>query len=165
MEHETTLEYTMSLVREAVGGFWRRSVGARMWIALGLCAAGLVLSLVEGDRSWFVGFLATALFFGVASLLTLYVAHYRNATRKLRDMGAPRAVFRATEDSFTVSSGAGTATVPWFLVTEVWKFDRCWLLMLSKTQFMTLPLASVSEEMRRFILQRVAAAGGKVDDV
>jgi hypothetical protein len=45
----------------------------------------------------------------------------------------------------------------------VWKLKSCWLLLFSKAHFMTFPLANVSEEMRTFILQRIAANGGKVD--
>jgi hypothetical protein len=36
-------------------------------------------------------------------------------------------------------------------------------LRFSKAQFITLPLAGVSEEMRAFILQRIAATGGKTN--
>jgi hypothetical protein len=102
-------------------------------------------------------------FFGAMFVAAIYFVHYRNALQKFRDMGQPRATFRASEESFTVSSGAGTSTLPWSSVTQVWKFKNCWLLLFSKAQFMTLPLACISEDMRSFVLKRVVAAGGKAD--
>jgi hypothetical protein len=163
MEHETTLEYSVPLLREAVAGFWRRSVGLGVLLALIVCAGMLGFLLAQGDRSWVVGFLAAVIIFGAMFVVTIYFVHYRNALQKFRDMGSPRATFRAAEDSFIVSSGAGTSTMRWSSVAQVWKFKNCWLLLFSKAQFMTLPLASVSEEMRAFVLERVAAAGGKTD--
>lgn len=163
MEHETTLEYTVPLLREAVAGFWRRSVGAGILIALTVCTGMLGFFLIQGDRSWVVGFLAAVIFFGAMFVVAIYFVHYRNAIQKFRDMGSPRATFRVSEDSFTVSSGAGTSTLPWSSVTQVWKFNNCWLLLFSKAQFMTLPLGCISEETRAFVLKRVAAAGGKTD--
>jgi hypothetical protein len=77
-------------------------------------------------------------------------------------MGSPQATFSAADASFTVSSGAGTSTIPWSSVTEVMKLERCWLLLFSKAQFITVPLEGVSKEMRAFVLERITAAGGKV---
>ncbi|WP_229720865.1 YcxB family protein [Dyella nitratireducens] len=62
----------------------------------------------------------------------------------------------------SLSSGAGTASIPWSAITEIWQFKTCWLLLLSKSQFVTLPLADVRPELAAFILERVQASGGKV---
>ena len=104
MEHETTLEYTVPLLREAVAGFWRRSVGVGMLIALAVCAGVFTLLLARGDRSWVVGLLGAALTFGAALLVAIYVLHYRNAIQKFHDMGSPRATFKASVDSFPPAS-------------------------------------------------------------
>ena len=48
-------------------------------------------------------------------------------------------------------------------VTQLWRFSHFWLLSLSKTQFITLPLADLSPDMQAYVLQRVRAAGGKID--
>lgn len=164
MKHETTLEYSAPLLREAVAGFWRRSVGVGMLIALAVCAGMVVVLLTQGDRSWVVGLLGSAVTFGAAFVVAIYVVHYRNAIQKLRDMGSTQATFRVSDNSFTVSSDAATSTVPWSTVTHIWKLKNCWLLLFSKAQFMTLPLASVPQDMQAFVLARVAAAGGKIDD-
>lgn len=163
MEHETTLEYTVPLLREAVRGFWRRSVGAGLFIAIAICAGMLIFLLMQGDRSWVVGVIAAVLAFGAMLAAAVYVVHFRNSLQKFRDMGSPQAIFKASEHSFTVISAAGTSTLPWSSVKEVWKFKNCWLLLFSKAQFMTLPLACIPEETRAFIINRVAAGGGKAD--
>ncbi|HET6431108.1 YcxB family protein [Dyella sp.] len=77
-------------------------------------------------------------------------------------MGAPHATLEASESSLSLSSGAGTASLPWSAVTEVWQFKTCWLLVLSKSQFVTLPLACLPPELAAFVLARVQASGGKV---
>jgi hypothetical protein len=163
MKYETTLIYTVPIVREAVFGFWRRSVGVGFLIALVILAVVLAFDVSSGDRSWRVGMLGAVLLIGAGMMVAIYFVHYANATRKLKEMGEPRAAFTASESSFTVASGAGSSTLPWSSVTEVWKLRGCWLLLFSKAQFITLPILCVPEEMRAFILQRVAAAGGKVN--
>lgn len=163
MEQETTLEYNLPLLREAVTGFWRRSMGMGLLIASIFCAGMLGFLLVQGDRSWVVGVLAAVLLFAVVFVVAAYIIHYRNTLKKFRDMGSPRAIFKASENSFSVSSGIGTSTVPWSSVIEVWKFKNCWLLLFSKAQFITLPLECIPEEMQAFILKSVSAAGGKTD--
>jgi hypothetical protein len=163
MEHETTLEYSVPLLREAVAGFWRRSVGVATLVALAVCAGMLGVLLAQGDRSWIVGLLGSVVALGTAFVVAIYAVHYRNAVQKLHEMGSPRATFKATDSSFTVSSDLATATVPWPTVTHIWKFKNCWLLLFSKAQFMTLPLASVPPDMQAFVLARVAATGGKTD--
>lgn len=163
MEHEATLEYTLPLLREAVAGYWRRSVGVGVLVALIVCGGMFAALLAQGDRSWVVGLLGATIAFCVAFVVAVYVVHYRNAVQKLRDMGAPRARFKASVDSFTVTTDTASSTVPWATVVQVWKFRNCWLLLFSKAHFMTLPLACVPPDLRSFVLARVAAAGGKID--
>lgn len=163
MNYETTLVYTLPIVREAVLGFWLRSVGKGFPIALVFLSVVFAFDVSSGNRSWRVGMLGVVLLMGAGMMAAIYFVHYANATRKLKDMGEPRAAFTASESSFTVASGAGSSTLPWSSVTEVWKLRGCWLLLFSKAQFITLPILCVPEEMRTFILQRIAAAGGKVN--
>ena len=163
MQYEAKLQYDSSLLREALFGFWWRSVTGRLLLALIVGLSCLVYLWLSGDRSWLIGAFGTALIFCVGMIMAVYFVQSASMKRKFKDIGAPEATFRAAESSFTVTSGAGSSTLQWSSVTEVWKLNRCWLLLFSKAQFLTLPLAGVSEEMRSFILQRIAAAGGKVD--
>jgi hypothetical protein len=162
MSHEATLIYTEPLLRQAVFAFWRRSVGVGFAVALAVVALALGALVAQGEASWLVGVLGTVFVAGVAFPTGLYFVHYRNSMRKLREMGSPQATFCAEESSFTISSSIGTTKLQWSAVKELWRFSDVWLLLYSKAQFSTLPVACLSPEMQAFVLQRVRAAGGKV---
>ena len=163
MPHETTLIYSESLLRQAVFGFWRRSVGIGFFVALLIAALGLIVLVALGQSSWIIGGLAAVLVVGVAFAIVVYVVHYRRSLQKFRQMDKPQATFRADESSFTMSSDIGTTTLQWTAVKELWQFSNVWLLLYSKAQFTTLPLACLSPETQAYIVQRIRESGGKVD--
>jgi hypothetical protein len=109
-----------------------------------------------------VGTLATVLALGVVFTIALYALPFRDSLRKFREMGTPEVTFVADESTFTFTSELGNSTAKWSAITEVWRFRGFWLLSLSKTQFVTLPLTDIPSEMQTYILQRIEAAGGKV---
>ena len=162
MSHEATLIYSESLLREAVFGFWRRSIG--MGFILMLVALVVVLGLLValGAPVWIIVTLAVLLVLAAAVAVALYIGYYRNSLRKFRTMSTPRATFRADESSFTMTSDAGTTTLQWSAVKELWQFPSVWLLLYSKTQFSTLPLACLPPDIQAFVQERVREAGGKV---
>ncbi|MES2889628.1 MAG: YcxB family protein [Pseudomonadota bacterium] len=162
MSHQATLVYAEPLLREAVLAFWRRTVGVGYLVVLIALVLTLGALLVQGQRSWLVGMLATTVALGVAFAALLFAVHHRRALRKLREMGEPLATFRAEAASFTLSSGRGTATLPWSAVKALWQFPEVWLMLYSKAQFSTLPVACLSPEMRAYVVQRIEAAGGKI---
>lgn len=163
MPHEATLIYSTALLRQAVFAFWRRSVGVGFFVALLIAALGLVVLVALGQASWLIGGLAAVLVLGIAFAIVIYVVHYRRSLHKFRQMNQPRATFCADESSFTMSSDIGTTTIQWSAVKELWQFQSVWLLLYSKAQFTTLPLACLSPETQAYIVQRVRASGGKVD--
>ena len=162
MLHEATLIYSESLLREAVFGFWRRSIG--MGFILMLVALTVVLGVLValGAPVWIIMTLAVLLVLAAAVAVALYIGYYRSSLRKFRTMSTPRATFRADESSFTMTSDAGTTTLQWSAVKELWQFPSVWLLLYSKTQFSTLPLACLPPDIRAFVQERVREAGGKV---
>jgi YcxB-like protein len=162
MQHRANLRYTEHLVAQAVRAFWRKSVGAGLFVAVALMIAFLAWRLVHGDRSWIVGFTAAVIVLGIAMPIAVYVVHYRNSMGKFREMTQPIAEFVADEGTFTLISDRGTASFKWDSVKEVWKFESVWLLLFSKAQFFTLPLEDVPDPMQAFILERVRASGGKI---
>ncbi len=119
-------------------------------------------AIVRGDRSWLVGVFGLAFVLAVWLTVNVYFVHRSNSLAKLRNMGAPTAVFTVSERDFSFASGAGNSTLPWSSVLEVWRFDGFWLLLFSKAHFVTLPLASLSPEQQEFVLARVYSAGAKV---
>ncbi len=163
MPLETTLRYHPDLVRHAVICFWRRSTGWRTLLVSAALALWFGVLVARGDRSWQIGVTGAAVAISLLVCATVYVVHYRNAIGKLRDMGGtPEATLRADEESFTLTSAAGLATLPWSSVKEVWQFERVWLLLFSPAQFSTLPVADLSPEMRALIEASVRGAGGKI---
>ncbi|HXT67662.1 MAG TPA: YcxB family protein [Nitrospiraceae bacterium] len=162
MSHEATLIYSESLLREAVFGFWRRSIG--MGFILMLVALTVVLGVLValGAPVWIIVTLVVLLVLAAAVAVALYIGYYRNSLRKFRTMSTPRATFRADESSFTMTSDAGTTTLQWSAVKELWQFPSVWLLLYSKTQFSTLPLACLPPDIQAFVQERVREAGGKV---
>ncbi len=159
---KTTLIYSEPLLKRVALSFWWRVIGIKFLIAIGLTAAGLVVGYRAGDSSWLVGVAATTIFFAVAFMVVLYFMHYRNSMRKFKAMGEPHAEFVLTEDSFTLTSGAGSATLPWSSITELWKFQEYWLIFFSKSTFSTLPTTNLSPEIQRFLSERIEKAGGKI---
>ncbi len=163
MPMETTLHYHPELVRHAVICFWRRSTGRRTLLVSAALAIWFGVLVARGDRSWQIGVTGTAVAISLLVCATVYVVHYRNAMGKLRDMGGtPQATLRADQDSFTLASGAGLATLPWSSVKEVWQFERVWLLLFSPAQFSTLPVADLPPDMQDLIEARVLGAGGRI---
>jgi riboflavin transporter FmnP len=162
MQHRTTLRYTERLVAQAVRAFWRKTIGLGLMFAVPLMVAFLVWLLVGGDRSWVVGLTAAVILLGIGMPVAVYVVHYRNSMGKFREMAQPVAEFVADDDMVTLSSDRGTTSLKWNAVTEVWRFESLWLLLFSKSQFVTLPLQDVPAPMQAFILDRVKASGGKI---
>jgi hypothetical protein len=162
MPYQTTLNFNESLIRKAVLSFWWRVVGFKFVIAMVLIGSSLCFFLYIGDRSWFVGAHATVLTIGISFLIALYWTHYRNGLKKFRAMSSPQATFSASESSFTLQSDLGSSTLPWSSITEIWQFEQYWLMLFSKAQFVTLPLADISPEFRASILERVRTSGGVI---
>ena len=160
--HEITLHYDEELLRRAVLRYWWRQIGIGYILALAVLAACLIILIESGNTSWFVGATGTVLGMCLFVMIALYVVSYRRALQKLKMMGEPQATLILSESSLTMSSGAGSSTVPWSTITEIWQFPDFWLLFFSKTNFSTLPLADVSPEARAFFVERVRASGGKI---
>ncbi|HHT0593919.1 TPA: YcxB family protein [Legionella anisa] len=84
--------------------------------------------------------------------------------KKIQENGGhPDVQFLASEDNFTISSGAGSATLPWSSIESVWQFSDYYLLFYSKSQFSIIPLAGVNEEIKHYIIKHVRDAGGKIN--
>lgn len=162
--HRTVLTYPKPLIRRAVHSFLWRAVGFYLLVALTMVAIGFVVSIRRGDTSWFVGVLGTVFVLGMAFLLALYRAHYRTDLDALKRMGSDKATLEAGEAFLSFSSGAGTSSLPWTKVTEVWQFKTYWLLFVSnpKSRYLIVPLADMPADMAAFMLSRVQAAGGKL---
>jgi hypothetical protein len=159
---QTTLHYNEAILRRAVFCFWRRSVGWPIFFVPPFLLAYLLFALHQGQRGWLVGVVATVLLMAMAMPVMIYVVHFRNTMQKFRDMGEPLATLSFDDRSFTLSSALGSSTLRWASVSQVWMFDTVWLLLFSKAQFVTLPLADLPVAMQQLINEHVRNSGGKV---
>lgn len=162
MPHHATLNYSNALLHRSVRAFWWRATGWRMRLGVVVLCTLFVATWLGGDRTWAVGALGVAFAVSLGMLVMVYVVHRGNSLAKLRDMGAPTAVFTADETGMRFVSGAGDSRLPWSMVQEIWPFDGFWLLVFSKAQFVTLPLADLSPQMQAFIREKAQAAGARV---
>ena len=161
MSHQVMLHYDEPLLRQAVLRFWWRLIGVRFVIALVVMSACLAWLVFHGDRSWFVGVIATVLALAFTFIVAIYFVHYRSAMTRFKNMGEPEGTLTVSETSLTISSGAGSSTIPWSAVTELWQFPAFWLMFFSKSQFVTLPLAGFTPEAKAFVLERLKASRAK----
>jgi len=73
-------------------------------------------------------------------------------------MQAPMARFKLSEIDIAVASELGSATIPWSLVVEIWEYPELWLLLLSKSYFVTLPTQGVPIAALEFLRAKVRSA-------
>jgi hypothetical protein len=128
---------------------------------LKFCIAALLLTgylcwlVWNGDRSWWVGFLAAIIVLVPAGVLAAYAAHWHHTVGRIRQMQVPMARFTLNESEIAVASEVGSATIPWSLIVEIWEFPEFWLLLLSKSYFVTLPTDGVSASALEFLRDKV----------
>jgi hypothetical protein len=162
MLFDVTLKYSEGIVRAAALASWRRAFGVRFVIALVLVGASLMLLAWRGDRSWFVGMLGTVLVLGVVFAVVAYLVSLRSSLRKLHQMRTPEATFQGQSSGFHITSELGTIGLPWGAVKRVWRYPHFWLLVLSRSSQLTIPLAAVGSDTQSIILERIKSAGGEV---
>jgi hypothetical protein len=157
--HQVDVRYTEPLVREAVNAFFWRTLRRRFgwpgWVALAATVAVFCFLVVSGDRSWLVGFMGAAILCVLLIFAMGYIAHTRNTTRRFARMAEPKARFVFTDRDVAIASDAGATTLAWSSVREVWAFPKFWLFLLSKSQFVTLPIEGVGEDVRTLIRSKV----------
>lgn len=160
--HQVDVRYTEPLVRAAVNAFfWRilqRRFGWSGLTALVVALLALGFLVLGGDRSWVIGFTGACLLFVVLIFAVSYTAHYRNATARLKRMSKPEARFTFSDRDFSIASELGTASLTWSSVREVWAFPTFWLILLSRSQFLTLPIEHVGGDILALIRRKTSVS-------
>jgi hypothetical protein len=150
--------YAEDVLREGVRAFvWRRLVREQKLTGAALLFVAIMLAWLvhRGDRSWAVGFMASALLVVLVMVVAVWRVHQAHALDQLRRMGEPAiAEFSLDDTGMTVESRIGASTVPWSGITEIWALPRSWLLFAGRHQFMTLPLDGVPAEALAMIAER-----------
>ena len=118
--------------------------------------------LLVGDRSWFVGAMGAVLVLGLVFLAALYFVHLRSSLGRFHRMKTKEATLRADSEKLTLASDVGASELHWSAVSDVWRFEKFWLLFFSRSQFVTLPVADLDARAQDFIVDRVRSNGGTV---
>lgn len=156
------LEYSKLLITRAIKSYWWRQVGPLFLVTTIFMSAFLIYRVLEGDRSWLVGLVGAVVFMAIAIMTATYFVHLRRSLTKLENMGLPIATLELGEEQFHVSSNIGRSEILWSQITQVWRFNEVWLIFFSAGEFMTLPISSISEENKEFIINKVSHTGAKV---
>ena len=154
-----TLHYSPALVRRSVLAYLRRGFGTGGFLALAGLLVAAVFLVITQPGSWLAGAIAGAVAVLLLIIIGLYLLHYHQGMAKLARMQQPHAVLQLTESELIASSQAGSFSAPWSTFTGLWQFSDFWLLIIGKGQFMTLPLADLTDEARTFIASRIGAQG------
>lgn len=163
MTYQTRLNYSETLIRQAVFSFWKKSLGPGVLIALAVTVAAAAILVFSDDDTWIGAALGVLIALYLCFLATIYVVHLRNAMAKFQDLGEEAiATFAADADTFTLSSSIGSSTMRWSTIKEVWRFSKFWLILFSKAQFVTIPLENMDQDMQLFVLEKARANGTKV---
>jgi hypothetical protein len=158
----TTLRYTEALVRSAVKRFCWQQIGPLYVMALVMVFVGLGSGLMRGDRSWLTGVFGTILFIGAALPIVLYRTQLAGSLERYRLLDNQPAQLIGDANNFVIQSAAGSNTLPWRVIASVRRYEDLWLLSFEKGGFMTFPLTGVSAADQDYLLDRVAAHGGRV---
>ena len=155
-----TLSYPDTLVRQAFETFRDRVIRRSLTVVILGVAAMLDQMLFYGGSSRTLALLGTALALGMAIVGSIRCARYRNALHALQKATTPYATLTADDSNFTVRTRAGDSIVPWSAVREISTFHKLWILRLSWSKYVTLPLDCIESTLQQFIVERVRAAGG-----
>jgi len=153
--YEFVVRYSEEIAREAVRRFIARRL--RELFDLKVCVAvvgtiGYLCWLVwTGNRSWWVGSIAAVVVLIPAGLVAVYAAHWRDTVGRIRQMQVPMARFTLNDAELSMASELGSATIPWPLIVEIWEFPGLWLLLLSRSYFVTLPTDGVPAPALEFM--------------
>jgi hypothetical protein len=149
-------------VRETVIAYWRRRLGARAAAGMTTLLIALGLVAINSDRGWEFGALAMFTILLIVGLCARIATHMHASLRNLRQLDPPQVRLQVSDDEFTMESNMGRSSLRWSGISEVWQFERFWLVFLFRQQFVTWPVDDVPGDARAFILERVRAAGGRV---
>lgn len=162
MNAEITVTYSREVLEAAAKRFWLRSIGWSGFAAFGFLLIAFVVLLIRGDRSWYVPVGGTILVFAFAVGTAGYFIYKSRALSVFAQMREPKATMRFDDEGISVKSDLGSSQFRWVMIRKIWRFPDAWLLFYSNQSYSTLPINVVSDDLRRFIIDKVTSNGGKV---
>lgn len=149
MQREVTVTYTPEIIKFAVWKFWTCSIGLGAFIAfISLCIAFFVI-LMNGDRSWLLGFVGASVLVCAFVLVLTYFVCLNRSMDKFKQMEKPTANFSFSNDYIGIESDMGKVELSWKLLEKIWQYPSVWLVFLEKQSYITLPTESIDEELKQ----------------
>ena len=152
------VRYDERLVREAAWCFVKRrfSGNRSLWIAAAfLLAWSIACAWWFSDPRWIVFALALPIVL-VTLFLAAWLAHLRAAFARLRALDAMHATFRFDEAGLSVTSKAGSTTLVWAALGEVWAYRHFWIVTQAENAYFTLPIDTAPAEALVFARTKLA---------
>ena len=112
-------------------------------IAMLVLVGGVPILIILGDRSILLGLLL-GIYIALSGLVVMvYVMRLREMRVRIGRMAAKRATVEFNADGVSFVADSGSSTLPWRAFQDVRDRGPCWLLMLSRISFITLPKRDV----------------------
>ena len=154
-----TVKYSEAIARAAVRETMIRSIKKKLdWKRQGLLvftAAVLIYSFTKYGLTWIDTVIGSVYLFGFVFLIILYRNSVRQSISCLRKMKVPTGQFTLTEENLTVSTELGSSTLPWSSIESLSEQDGFWLLYISPTSALTVPIATIETTALDFLRQKI----------
>lgn len=161
MNRDIEVTYSRELIKFVVWKFWMRSVGIGGILSFAIVCVAFVYFLFSGDRSWLLGFSGSVVGLCLVFGLVLYFVTLNRSLEKFRQMDKPTANFRFTDDRIGIESDIGSNELSWKMVEKIWKYPLVWMMFIKKQGYITLPTASLDEELMEFISLKIEKNGSQ----
>ena len=142
--------------------FWKQKVGFVLPLITVMMIVMLVNWVIAGYRDWLVGALGMVIIIAIATMIFVYAVHLNRSLERFRRMEQPTATLELMDDFFKISTENSLVEIQWSQVTTLWCFENAWLMFFSASEFLTLPLAEMSEQEKSFIVEKVKGQGVEI---
>jgi len=162
MDREITIEYEEKAVSRAYSRYWLSSSGW-VYIIAGLMT-GLIflLLLVSGREPMMTGFFGGAFCMLASYGYWGYAETVRSATARLKSLPFTSFIIRLTDERFFCRTDLFSSEIDWRLFDKLLRFGDLWLMFERQYPLAMLPVQTLDEETKRFILSKISENGGEV---
>ena len=151
MLHTVTITYNRPLVRRALNRYFAKRLGKPFFVVLCLLCVYLAYSFFSDSWDPALTYITIPVAFIVVFLAFVYVVRLRAAEGFFDKADDPTVTITFSENGVSTESDLGTSVLNWAVFEEILKFPDVWLLVYAKSGYMTLPLAQLPPDCRRFI--------------
>jgi len=156
------LIFSESQLKHTMHAHCFRKIGLGAPIATALLFLIVIYRIYQGDRSWYVGFMGAVVLIFLLMNVASYIVHLRRSVSRFKRMKSPEATMDIYPKKFRIQSDLGAVEMNWEHVDRVERFPHGWLLVFFGDEFLTLPLAGLSDETKQLILRTAELNGAEI---